>query len=131
MPAGNGVDGTNCRGGSDTIDSPFFPLHPFYDDRIIMVTSTDINDNHIWLNGSDSVIHSFYPEVDICAPGYDLMGATSTQRDTCDGSPVCCESISWPYYEGLTGTSFATPIVAGTCALMKSVNSNLTQLDHW
>ena len=96
-----------------------------------MVTSTDIYDNHIWFNGTDSVIHSFYPEVDICAPGYDLMGATSTQRDTCDGSPVCCESISWPYYEGLTGTSFATPIVAGTCALMKSVNSNLTQLDHW
>ena len=32
----------------------------------------------------------------------------------------------WCYLGGVSGTSDATPIVAGVCALMKSVNSDLT-----
>lgn len=126
MPAGNGPSGTRCRKIGDTIDSPWFPLHPYYDDRIIIVSSTDKNDKHTYINklGEDNT-HSFFPEVDICAPGYDIMGATGTKHDTCENT-VCCVPKPWPYYGFCTGTSFATPIVAGVCALMKSVNPCIT-----
>lgn len=120
MPAGNGTAGGRCRGVGETMDSPFFPLHPFYDERIIIVSSTDINDNHTYVDGAGTtVIHSFYPEVDICAPGYNVMGAKRTIADDCTPN-------IWPYYGSCSGTSFATPIVAGVCALLKAVNPCIT-----
>lgn len=52
------------------------------------------------------------------------MGATCTfKKDPATGN---CVNNPWPYYGSFQGTSFATPIVAGVCALMKSVNSSLT-----
>ncbi len=131
MPAGNGItiyqDGTTtpntrCRPHGSSMDRPWYPLSPLYDDRIIIVTSTDLNDNHTYVEDGVTRIHSHYPEVDICAPGYRVMGAQSTQKDE-NGT---CVPNSWPYYGGCIGTSFATPIVAGVCALMKSVNPCLT-----
>jgi serine protease len=47
------------------------------------------------------------------------MGITSTKNDDGTTNP-------WPYYGCTTGTSHATPIVAGVCALMKSINPCLT-----
>jgi subtilisin family serine protease len=131
MPAGNGVkisqDGmitpeTRCRPIGETMDRPWFPLSPLYDDRVIIVTSTDRNDNHTFIEDGVTYIHSHYPEVDICAPGYRVMGAQSTQRN----DNGVCVANTWPYYGGYIGTSFATPLVAGVCALMKSVNPCLT-----
>ena len=60
--------------------------------------------------------HSHYPDVDLCAPGYETM---STQ-------PTYCGENSWPYYSPANGTSFSAPIVAGVAALMYSVNPCLT-----
>lgn len=73
MPAGNGNQGSHCYSPDLESDQPWRPLHPYYDNRIIIVSSTDINDNHH--NGTDSS-HSHYAEVDICAPGYTVMGAS-------------------------------------------------------
>ncbi|NJK98474.1 MAG: S8/S53 family peptidase [Bacteroidales bacterium] len=135
MPAGNGVKivndtdttvSTRCRPTGSAIDRPWFPLSPLYDERIIIVSSTDKNDNHIFkVDDTTKRIHSFYPEVDVCAPGYCLMGASCTEVDTCSSS-TCCVTSGWPYYGCGTGTSFATPIVAGVCALMKTINPNIT-----
>lgn len=119
MPAGNGNQGTHCYSSELQSDQPFRPLHPYYDDRIIIVTSTTKEDLHH--NGVDSS-HSHYSEVDICAPGYDIMGAKSTVDQF--GNPE-----QWPYFGKYGGTSFSTPIVAGTCALIKSVNKCLTPAD--
>lgn len=47
------------------------------------------------------------------------MGAKPSLLE--DGTPN-----SWPYYGDCTGTSFAAPIVAGVCALMKSIDPCLT-----
>ncbi len=120
MPAGNGINGTHnfCAQVDPVNDCPFFPLSPYYDSRIIIVTGTDKNDNHHYLNpgnGQDDT-HSHYPMVDICAPGHELLGAALTS----------CGSNTWPYFGGFGGTSFATPIVAGTAALMLAVNGCLT-----
>ena len=56
-----------------------------------------------------SAIHNHNPKVDICAPGYRVR-VTTTNGYTSNG---------W-------GTSFASPLVAGTCGLMLSANSCLT-----
>jgi len=121
MPAGNGTTGTRCNyNGSD---HAFKPLSPEYDERVILVSSTNINDNHQYFSNGVDHTHSHYPEVDICAPGYDIMGAACTQSK--DASNNCIVN-NWPYYGSYGGTSFSTPIVAGVCALMKSINPCLT-----
>jgi subtilisin family serine protease len=106
--AGNGLG--QCGGG------PIGPFSPLVDPRIICVTSTGIDDKHF---NSAGGTHSGYPAVSICAPGYSIMGATPSILN--DGTPN-----TWPYFGGCTGTSFATPIVAGVCSLMKSINPCLT-----
>lgn len=129
MPAGNGPTGTHCRLYPDTIDSPYFPLHPVYDTNIIMVTSIGVDNRHFYYDSikhNREETHSHYPEVDICSPGYNVMGATCTEHDTCDPG-TCCVTNPWPYYGSCIGTSFATPIVAGVCALMKSINPCIMQ----
>mgnify|MGYP006285607175 FL=1 len=108
--------------GFDMFDSAYanVPIYPFNgkrDDRVIVVSSTDRYDNFDPYISSWN-FHSHYPEVDLCAPGHDIIAATAT-LDTL-GNP-----ISWPY-TGWRGTSFASPITSGTAALMKSVNPCLT-----
>jgi hypothetical protein len=100
-----------------------YPFNPKYDSTIILVTSTDKNDNHT-LYG-DTVVyrtHSHFPEVDICSPGHNLMGAALT-LDTLNGDTA---QRIWPYYGSFGGTSFAAPIASGVCALIKSINPCLT-----
>lgn len=106
--AGNGP--AHCSGNS------IYPFSPLVDSRIICVTSTGIDDKH---ENSSGTTHSGYPSVSISAPGYSIMGATASTN--ADGS-----TNTWPYFGGCTGTSHATPIVAGVCALMKSINPCLT-----
>ncbi len=129
MPAGNGPTGSRCRPSGETYDNPWFPLHTVYDTNIIIVTSIGIDNKHYYYDSifdNREETHSHYPEVDICAPGYNVMGARCTEHDTCDQG-TCCVTNPWPYYGSMIGTSFATPIVAGICALMKSIDPCLTQ----
>lgn len=107
-PAGNGWGGThNEQNGKLT---SFYPFHPTYDDRIIIVSSTDINDNHTYIKNGKDCTHSHFEDVTVCAPGYSMMGAFPNNA----------------YYKDCSGTSFAAPIVAGLCGLMKSVYPDLT-----
>lgn len=53
--------------------------------------------------------HAHNDKVDICAPGYEVVST----------------NLNNTYAEG-NGTSFASPIVAGVCALMLAVNPDIT-----
>ena len=119
MPAGNGRNAINGHCIINGELSPWRPLHPHYDDRIIIVSSTGINDNHHH-GVNNSHTHSHFPSVDICAPGYDVRGARAI---THNGTP-----LAFPYMNS-SGTSFATPIVAGVCAVLKGINKDLTPVE--
>ena len=117
MPAGNGKNSTNrsyC--GDDFHATEHYPFNSSYDERVIVVTSTDSLDYHRYINDGIDKTHSHFPTIDICAPGYHLMGAKHT-HNTFNG---------WPYYGDNTGTSYAAPIVAGACSLLKSINKDFT-----
>ncbi|MDX9771640.1 MAG: S8 family serine peptidase, partial [Tenuifilaceae bacterium] len=122
MPAGNGFNGVHCDNGNDGVLDPFYPLHPVYDGRIIMVTSTDTNDYHTRIANGIDYTHSHFSSVDICAPGYDMFSA----------KPTYCVP-GWPYHHTGSGTSYAAPIVAGVSALLKSINPNFTpgEIQHF
>jgi subtilisin family serine protease len=118
MPAGNGPTNENhCTSIDSVYATAFFPLSPYYDERIILVSSTGQDDKHQFMsNDTTNGTHSHYPDVDLCSPGYNTFVATNTN----------CDPSGWPYSSGASGTSYAAPIVAGVASLMYSVNSCLT-----
>ena len=115
MPAGNGSTGTHNSNANGYTE--FYPFNSSYDERVIVVTSTDTADCHRFIVNGEDKTHSHFPTVDICAPGYGVFGAQHSQY---------CSNPDFPYYGNLTGTSFAAPIVAGACALLKSINKDFT-----
>ncbi len=120
MPAGNGFlsNGHHCYDAQTETFSPFYPMHPSYDDRIIIVTSTDRYDWHAPQGGNPDGVHARFPEVDLCSPGYGILLANNTD----------CGANSIPYANN-SGTSFATPIVAGIAGLVYSVNECIAPQD--
>lgn len=111
MPAGNGQN-TNFPCETET-----YPFNSSYDERVIVVTSTDSADYHRHIENGEDKTHNHFPTVDICAPGYKVFGAQHTHL---------ANNSTFPYYGKLTGTSFAAPIVAGACSLLKSINRDFT-----
>jgi subtilisin family serine protease len=106
--AGNG----DCGGGF------IYPFTPDYDSRIICSSSIDENNNHDGIDqNGNNILHSHYPEVDLCAPGIGTMRAGPSG------------GTSWPYYGNSNGTSNTAPQVAATVALMLSLNPCLSVQD--
>jgi len=97
--AGNG---STCGGSSNLV----FPASY---DHVISVSSVGFSNNHERFMGDANSTHQHNSMVDICAPGYDVPLTTSPGV----------------YVTG-NGTSFASPFVSGTVALMLSVNPCLT-----
>jgi len=83
--------------------------------NVLSVTSVGFNDHHIsWMDVGYKHEHNHNDSVDLCAPGYNVLGLW----DLCD---TC--------YKRSSGTSFASPIVAGAAALIYSINPCLKPAD--
>ncbi|MBW6491093.1 MAG: S8 family serine peptidase [Lentimicrobium sp.] len=110
--------------------SPLYPFSPDYDERIIVVSRTNKGDSLTRMNYNsitqqwEESTFSFFPHVDVCAPGYDLAGINPTKHYVDSLNP--CVNKEWVFWDGYGGTSFATPIVAGLIGLVKSSNPFLT-----
>lgn len=72
-----------------------------YDDYCLAVAATDYRDERVQFS-------NFGPQIDVAAPGLDIIGAEFSPR-----RPDQLDQYSWD-----SGTSYATPIVAGAAALL-------------
>ncbi len=121
--------------GNDPDGIPLKYFNGLTFDEIIVVSGTDSTDHFALYDSLGNWVHNFahYPSVDLCAPGYNMMGLQGTFThyfDTVSGTIT--DSIidnPWPYWHNYNGTSFATPITAGVAALIKSINPCLTSRD--
>ena len=102
----NGTFIIASAGNGSTCNSPEALVYPAAHDNVFAVSSVDHNDKH---EQSNSNTHQHNLSVDIMAPGYNV--------------PI---SAAPGWYLFGSGTSYASPIVAGTVALMISVNPDLT-----
>jgi hypothetical protein len=96
-------------GNGSTCGGPSNLVYPAAFDHVIAVSSVGPMDNHERFPGNPSSTHQHNQSVDICAPGYDVL-----------------LSYAPGTYGAVNGTSFASPIVSGTVALMLSVNPCLS-----
>ena len=92
-----------------------------YDDYCLAVAATNENDERVTFeNSSDNPLEkwesNFGPEIDVAAPGYEIVSTVPTWY---------FGPGSFPYGIG-DGTSQASPHVAGLAALIKSVKPHLT-----
>ena len=106
---GEGTVVVVAAGNSNVLASTFVPANC---DGVIVVAATDDL-------GRPASFTNDGPTVDIAAPGVDIV-STMNNGDTEVGSPT---------YELKTGTSMATPYVAGVVALMLSNEPSLTPAD--
>jgi subtilisin family serine protease len=90
---------------------------PASSDRAITVAASDYND-------AKASFSNWGQKIDVAAPGVDIL---STKAAVC---PMCNDDRTvGTYYCRVSGTSMATPHVAGLAALILSMNPDLTNED--
>ena len=104
------------------------PMYPAYLPGVISVAS--VNSNH-----QISSFSNYGEWVTIASPGGFVIN-NNTESELCIFSTTYCTSqkygsgghpaLKGQYYDGMYGTSMATPIVSGLCGLLLSADSSLT-----
>lgn len=96
--------------GNDNVNTPHYPSAY---NHVISVASTDETD-------IKSNFSNYGVSIDVCAPGgYSATGTYGLLSTTWDFT-------NYGYYDLFAGTSMSTPMVAGLCGLIFSINPNLT-----
>lgn len=107
--------------GYDLAATPVYPACDGVDDAsstIMRVTGTDSLDQHApYANYGASC-------TDIAAPGHELIGAHPIDLPENSDATTTYEHVA-----GLTGTSVASPMVAGAAALIASANPRLSAIE--
>lgn len=94
----------NAGAGEDTV------LYPAKYDSVVAVAATDSSDNRASFSSTG-------PAVELAAPGVGILSTIYPYRDR---GPL------WKNYGTASGTSMASPHVAGTVALVKAANPDMT-----
>ena len=108
----NGTFIVASAGNGTTCNGPENLVYPAAFDNVFAVTSIGASDNHERTIGNPSTTHQHNASVDLSAPGYHV--------------PITA-APGW-YLTG-SGTSYASPIVAGTVGLMIAANPCLTNVE--
>ena len=108
----NGTVIVAAAGNGSTCNDASTMVYPASYNHVISVTSVGPSNNHERTIGNPATTHQHNIMVDIAAPGYDL--------------PV---PINNNGFTTANGTSFASPLVSGTIALMLAVNPCLSSDD--
>ncbi len=101
----NGTIIVASAGNGSTCNNPEALVYPASYEHVISVTSVGPSNNHERTIGNPATTHQHNMMVDIAAPGYDLPVAVTNNG-----------------FSTANGTSFASPLVSGTVALMLAVN---------
>jgi len=96
--------------GNDNATAAFYPAAYNY---VISVASTDEND-------VKSDFSNYGSTIDVCAPGGTSIAGTYGLLST------TWNITNYGYYDLMAGTSMSTPLTAGLCGLILSVNPELT-----
>ncbi|MGH6785744.1 MAG: S8 family serine peptidase [Novosphingobium sp.] len=94
-------------------------------DKVMTVGATGLKDEHLTFS-------NWGPQIDIAAPGQDVLGLRARRTDTVRGIPDVPYTAGEAYvgtdrrYYRVSGTSFAAPIVAGIASLVLSKRPELT-----
>jgi hypothetical protein len=105
----NGTVLVAAAGNGSTCGGPTALVYPAAFDNVIAVSSIGAYDNHEDPPGNPNFTHQHNSSVDLVAPGYDV--------------PIIIANNG---YTTGNGSSFASPMVAGTVALMLAANPYLT-----
>ena len=106
--------------GNNNINLNSSPRYPVCDENVIGVGGTDQEDTRLLVEsgGQISVASNYGSDcIDISAPGENFI--STSFYDPVNG-------LDNPYLSGWSGTSMATPMVAGAAALIKASNPTLS-----
>lgn len=109
--------------GNDGVDVKDFGLAA--SDKVMTVGATGLKDEHLKFS-------NWGPQIDIAAPGQDVLGLRARRTDTVRGIPDVPYAAGDGYvgidrrYYRASGTSFAAPIVTAVASLILSKRPELT-----